>query len=234
MNRAQLLYRLQTVDLEISSKRRRLEEVEAGLGESEELRQARRALQQAEDELHRWRTTLHDLELETKSLTAKIGGVEAVLYGGRVTNPKELASLQNEVSYLKRRKSELEDKQLEAMVEVEEREAEVEGKKARLAQIYAEWDHVQERLIEEQNELKERLAHLRKERAQLEKMIGTEDLALYGELCHRKGGLAVALLQGGICQACRVALPTSQVQQARSGNSLSFCSSCQRILYVER
>ncbi len=234
MNRAQLLYRLQTIDLEIRSKKRRLEEVEAGLGESEELHQARRALQQAEDELHRWRTLLRDLELETKSLTAKISGVEAILYGGRVTNPKELASLQNEVSYLKRRKNELEDKQLEAMVKVEEREAEVDSKKAGLAQIYAEWNRTQERLTGEQNELKERLTHLRKERAQLERTIGAEDLALYGELCHRKGGLAVALLQGGVCQACRVALPTSQVQQARLENSLNFCSSCQRILYVER
>ena len=234
MNRAQLLYRLQTIDLEISSKRRRLEEVEAGLKESEELRQARRTLQQAEDELNRWRTTLRDLELDTKSLAAKISGVEAILYSGRVTNPKELANLQNEVSYLKRKKSELEDKQLEAMVEVEEREAEVDSKKANLARIYAEWNHAQAQLTEEQNELKERLTYLKKERTQLEKMIGAEDLASYGELCMRKDGQAVALLRGGICQACRVALPTSQVQQARLGNSLSFCSSCQRILYAER
>jgi len=234
MNRAQLLYRLQTIDLEISSKRRRLEEVEAGLKESEELRQARRTLQQAEDELNRWRTTLRDLELDTKSLAAKISGVEAILYSGRVTNPKELANLQNEISYLKRRKSELEDKQLEAMVEVEECEAEVGSKKANLARIHAEWNHAQAQLTEEQNELKERLTYLKKERTQLEKMIGAEDLALYGELCMRKDGQAVALLRGGICQACRVALPTSQVQQARLGNSLSFCSSCQRILYAER
>lgn len=234
MNRSHLLYRLQTIDLGIGSGKRRLEEVEAGLGESEELRQARRALQKAEEELNHWRTTLRDLELETKSLTAKITSAEETLYGGRVTNPKELANLQNEVSYLKRRKDELEDRQLEAMVEVEEHEAEVDSKKAGLAQIYAEWSHTQERLTEERSELEERLAHLKKERAALEKKVGAEDLALYGELCSRKGGRAVALLQGGVCQACRVALPTSQVQQARSGDSLSFCSSCQRILYVER
>ncbi len=234
MNRTHLLYRLQTIDLEIGDGRRRLEEVEAGLGESEELHRAQRALQRAENELNRWRATLRDLELETRSLTAKIASVEERLYGGRVTNPKELANLQNEVSYLKRRKSELEDRQIEAMVEVEEHEAEVDSKRASLAQIEAEWSQTQERLTAERGELERRLAHLKEERAKLEGMIGAEDLALYGELCSRKGGRAVALLKGGACQACGVTLPTSQVQQARSGNALSFCSSCQRILYVER
>jgi len=234
MNRSHQLYRLQTIDLEISDGKRRLEEVEAGLGESEELRQARRALQKAEDELNRWRTTLRDLELETKSLTAKITSVEERLYSGRITNPKELANLQDEVSYLKRRRGELEDRQIEAMVEVEEHEAEVDSKKASLAQIEADWTQTQKQLTEERSELGERLAHLKKERVKLERTIRAEDLALYGDLCGRKGGQAVALLKGEVCQTCRMTLPTSQVQQVRSGDSLSFCSSCQRILYAER
>jgi predicted nucleic acid-binding Zn-ribbon protein len=234
MNRSHQLYRLQTIDLEISNGERRLEEVEAGLGEREELRRARRALQKAEGELNRWRTTLRDLELETRSLTAKITSVEERLYSGRITNPKELANLQDEVSYLKRRRSELEDRQIEAMVEIEEHEAEADSKKASLAQIEAGWTQTQKELTEERSELEERLAHLTKERGTLERTIGAEDLALYRELCSRKGGQAVALLKGGVCQACRVTLPTSQVQQARSGDTLSFCSSCQRILYAER
>jgi predicted nucleic acid-binding Zn-ribbon protein len=234
MNRSHLLYRLQTIDLEIGHGQRRLEEVEAGLGESAELRQARRAVQQAEDELSRWRTTLRDLELEARSLTAKITLAEERLYSGRVTNPKELANLQDEVSYLKRRRGELEDRQLEAMVEVEEYEAEVDRKKASLAQIEAEWSQAQKRLTEERSELEERLTRLEAERVKMEGMIGPEDLTLYGELRGRKGGQAVALLKEGVCQACRVTLPTSQVQQVRSRDSLSFCSSCQRILCAER
>jgi predicted nucleic acid-binding Zn-ribbon protein len=167
-------------------------------------------------------------------LNAKITSVEERLYSGRVTNPKELANLQKEVSYLKRRRGELEDRQLEAMVEVEEHEAEVDSKKASLAQIEAEWSQTQKRLTEERSELEESLAHLKKERVKLEKTIGAEDLAMYGELRSRKGGQAVALLKGGVCQACRVTLPTSQVQQVHVGDSLSFCSSCQRILCAER
>ena len=71
MNRSHLLYRLQTIDLEIGNGKCRLEEVQAGLGESDELRQARNALQRAEDELNHWRTTLRDLELETRIKAAQ-------------------------------------------------------------------------------------------------------------------------------------------------------------------
>ena len=120
------------------------------------------------------------------------------------------------------------------MVEVEEYEAEVDSKRTILAQVKAEWTETQEQLTEERSELEERLAHLKKERAEVKGTIGAEDLTLYGQLRSRKGGRAVALLKGEVCQACRVTLPTSQVQQARSGDSLSFCSSCQRILYAER
>jgi predicted nucleic acid-binding Zn-ribbon protein len=234
MKRSHLLYRLQTIDLEIGHGKRRLEEVEAGLGESRELRQARRALQKAEDELNRWRATLRDLELEARSLATKIASVEERLYSGRVSNPKELANLQNEVSYLKRKRGELEDRQLEAMVEVEEHDAGVDSQKASLARIWAEWTEAQKQLTEERGELEERLADLKEERAELEKTIRAEDLALYEDLRSRKGGQAVALLKGEVCQACRMALPTSQVQQARSGDSPCFCSSCQRILHAER
>ena len=48
MKRLELLYRLQEVDAELDVKRRRLQEVEASLGETDELRQARTGLQQAE------------------------------------------------------------------------------------------------------------------------------------------------------------------------------------------
>ena len=60
------------------------------------------------------------------------------------------------------------------------------------------------------------------------------DLALYEDLRHRRGGRAVAVLTGELCQGCGVTLPTNQAQQARQGEALPLCSSCERILYAER
>jgi hypothetical protein len=233
MTKAEMLYRLQTIDLEINERNRRLEEVKAGLGGNEELRRLRQALQEGERRLSRQRTKLRDRELEMRSLANKIALVEDRLYSGRIKNPKELANLQDEVQYLKRRKGELEDQVLEAMIEVEESEASLTEQRERLARLEEDWQQTQAQLSAEQKELMTRLNQLQAERSELQKAIGAADLALYEDLRRRKGGRAVALLEGDLCQGCGVTLPTSKVQQARQGEALTLCGSCERILYAE-
>jgi len=158
MSKAETLCRLQTVDLEIDERNRRLEEVKASLEGNEELRRVRQALQDGEKKLSRQRTKLRDRELEMRSLTNKIASVEDRLYSGRIKNPKELANLQGEVQYLKRRKGELEDQVLEAMIEVEESETSVTEQRERLARLKDDWQAAQARLSAEQRELINRLS----------------------------------------------------------------------------
>jgi len=234
MSKAETFYRLQTIDLEIDERNRRLKEVKACLEGNEELHRVRQALQDGEKKLSRQRTKLRDRELEMRSLTNKVASVEDRLYSGRIKNPKELANLQEEVQYLKRRKGELEDQVLEAMIEVEESEASVTEQRERLARLEEDWNETQARLSAEQKELINRLSQLKAERAKLQRTIEASDLALYEDLQRRKGGRAVALLKGELCQGCGVTLPTTKVQQARQGEALTLCGSCERILYVER
>ncbi len=233
MSKTETLYRLQTIDLEIDERDRRLKEVEASLKESGELHRARQALQDGEKKLSRQRTKLRDQELEMRSLTNKIASVEDRLYSGHIKNPKELANLQGEVQYLKRRKGELEDQLLESMIEVEESEASVTEQRERLARLEGKWQEAQARLSAEREELINRLGQLKAERTGLQKIIGASDLALYEDLRRRRSGRAVALLQGELCRGCGVTIPTSQAQQARQGEALTLCSSCERILYAE-
>jgi predicted nucleic acid-binding Zn-ribbon protein len=234
MSKAETLYRLQIIDLEIEERNRRLKEIEASLGESEELRRAQQALQDGEKKLTRQRTRLRDRELDMRSLTSKIASVEDRLYSGRIKNPKELANLQGEVQYLKRRRSELEDQVLETMIEVEEGEASVAKQQERLTRLEEDWQQAHARLSAEQSELLNRLSQLKANRAALQRTIQAADLALYQDLRRRRGGQAVALLEGELCHGCGVTLPTSQAQQARQGEPLTLCSSCDRILYAER
>lgn len=234
MSKAETLYRLQIIDLEIDERSRRLKEVKAILEGNEELGRARQALQNGEKKLSQQRAKLRDQELEMRSLNNKIASVEDRLYSGHIKNPKELASRQDEIQYLKRRKGGLEDQVLEAMIEVEESEASVTEQRERLARLEEEWQETQARLSAEQNELVNRLRQLKAKRAKLQKTIEAGDLAWYEDLRHRRGGRAVALLEGDLCQTCRVTLPSSKAQQARQGKVLTLCGSCERILYAKR
>ena len=88
--RAQLLYTLQRIDSRLTLKKKRYQQVQALMGESKALQQARKALKTAEEELSQWRGRLRDHELEVAGVQAKLEGTEGRLYGGKVTNPKEL------------------------------------------------------------------------------------------------------------------------------------------------
>jgi predicted nucleic acid-binding Zn-ribbon protein len=232
VSKAESLYRLQTLDLEIAEKTNRRQEIEASLGESEALRKARRLLQAEEQQLAEFQKRLRRQEMDLRSLSSKIAAEEKKLYGGRIKNPKELASLQEEVKYLKRNKSEMEDEMLETMLEIEDGEAEVAAKRERLQEIEAQWSREQADLREEQAALQARLDGLAGQRKALRASIDDRDLVVYEELRRRKGGLGVALLVGGLCQGCSVTLPSGEVQKARRSQDLAFCSNCGRILYA--
>jgi DNA repair ATPase RecN len=94
------LYRLQCLDSDVDAKRRRLAEVEAMLGESETLQQARRARESAQALAQEWAQRQRNLELENQGILDEISHSEQRLYSGTIKNPKELADLQAKVGEL--------------------------------------------------------------------------------------------------------------------------------------
>lgn len=233
-DRAEILYRLQTIDLTIDKTNRRLQEIEVKLGPSEKLQERQRLLQKEERALAELQRRLRSLDLDLKGLENKIASTKEQLYSGRIRNPKELAGIEQELRYLKRRKTGLEDEILETMIDIEEKEASVDAKREELKAIEIEWKQGQDRLRKEQADLQAELADLRGKRGNLRGSIADEDLATYEDLRQEKGGRGVALLKGEICQGCGVALPTSLTQQAHHSSDLTFCAICGRILYAER
>jgi predicted nucleic acid-binding Zn-ribbon protein len=57
-------------------------------------------------------------------------------------------------------------------------------------------------------------------------------LQRYEALRRTKGGLAVAKVVRGLCQACRMSLPTQLQQRVRNGRQTVLCSSCGRMLLL--
>lgn len=231
MSIAAQLYPLQLVDSEWEDRNQRLAQVEASLGESNDLIQAREAVAQIQKELAGFKTKLRDLELEVAGVNAKLKANQDRLYGGKVRNPKELSGLHEEAAALRRRRSELEDNQLELMIAVEELEAEAAERQARLRQIEANWRADQAVLLAEKEEQERRLAELKERRAKMRARIGRSDLALYDDLRNRYDGVAVVLLKQGICQACGVDVPTGVAHAVERGEGMHYCPVCSRLLY---
>lgn len=230
MSIAETLYKLQQIDQTIAAKQKRLTEVEAQLGESEELREARDRLEQAEKQLQDLVRTQRQQDLELRSVADKIESEESRLYGGRVKNPKELAGLQKEVRYLKERRTELEDELLDTMLSREEVSERVEELQVALNAIKAEWESAQAGLVAERDQLKSDLAEAQRRREELLKKVPSDALSIY-EYLRRTKGIAVAPVEDGMCMGCRVTLSAVDRQRVR-GDDLMTCSNCGRVLVV--
>ncbi len=225
------LYRLQLVDSERDEKNERLAHVAERLGESQDLVHAREAVVETQAWLGGRRAELRALELEIDTLNDKLRKNQDRLYSGRVRNPKELTGLQEEAAALRRRRSELEDDQLDLMIAIEDQEAELAERQARLRQIESSWSEEQAGLLAEKERLGQELAELQEERQAMRTRIPAADLHLYDDLRQHYGGRAVALLKRGICQACGVDVPTTLARSVERGEGTNFCPICNRLLF---
>jgi len=232
LSKGRQLYELQEVDLEMDSKREALSHVSSRLGESEVLDQARLSLARDEERLAELERSQREVEREVEDLRAKATLSEEKLYGGTVKSPKELASLQEQVVNLQRKMRERDDKTLDIMTEVDAVQQEVSSKRREVEKIEEEWRAEQASLSQEQAELRAAITTLEQKREDLTSRLDTASLELYKAIRQKRQGRAVAKLEQGMCQGCRIALPMSELQRARIGQELVQCSSCERILYV--
>ena len=229
----QKLYRLQALDIELAELRSRLREAQSLVGETREVQEARAAEDKLKAELAQQRARLKDLEFELQQGNAKLTTTAARLYGGEVTNPKELHGLEQDHDYLQRARHKQEDDVLEAMTLLEEGETEATAASGHRAEVESRWRTGQDALASQVEKLQAKVTALAKDRAQMASSVDATARALYDELTRKKGGRAVALLIGQTCGGCRVTLPSGKAQEVRRSQGLITCINCGRILVVE-
>jgi predicted nucleic acid-binding Zn-ribbon protein len=224
------LFELQEVDLQAEARERAVARMTAELGDSDALRDARVGLAEEQVRLDGLATEQRSLEWEIEDISGKQANFEKNLYSGRIRVPKELTSLQQEVAALKGRRSQLEDRSLGLMEQIEASRAAVARLKADLERVETAWRARQAELgsgIEVERQV---LAGLARKQQDMAGSIDSAALQTYRALRKQKGS-AVARVEQGICRGCRISLPSSELQRARGG-SLVQCSSCGRILYL--
>lgn len=233
MSKAKQLYELQEIDLEIDHSNQSLSNLRSQLGKDDDLNAARADLETARKRLadleHQQRTA----EWGVDDLQAKITKEEKRLYEGSVKNPRELMSLQQEISHLKEQRGEQDDQVLAVMLEVDTVQQDINDRSNELEELERNWKEDQERIQKEIAVLEADVAALEKNREPVLDRLDPASIGMYAELRKTKQGRAVAKVKQSICQGCRISLPVSDQQRARIGQELVKCSNCGRILYAE-
>jgi len=228
------LYELQKLDSTWEKVRRRLVQIRALLVESDEVKNKRALLTEAEAEHHRWVGQQRDAELEVQSLAQRITATEEQLMSGRVRNPKELESLQASLEALRRQREGVENAGVEALLHVEEFTSAVTKARSLFTAAETNWKTSQSELIAEETKMKKAFLQCKKQREVLVAAIDESALKRYEDLRQRKAGVAIAAVErNNLCSACHVQLPTGVVSSARTqGATPVLCTSCGRILFA--
>lgn len=231
MSIAQKLYQLQEIELEIESDEKALSRCLGRLGESEAINRLKSRIQATSKQLEELEQKQNSAEWQTEDIEAKLAAAKEKLYSGRVTNPKELASLQQEEKSLEAQCGRLEEETLQIMEQVEAVTADLAALDGELKELEEGWRNQQKELSAEIEGLKESISELKGKRELALADIDTETLDYYNRLKKQKGW-AVAKIEQGTCRSCRISLSTAELQRAR-GDQLVECNSCRRILFLD-
>ncbi|HZT08982.1 MAG TPA: C4-type zinc ribbon domain-containing protein [Chloroflexota bacterium] len=232
MRKIDLLRQLQDLDSRLEATRTAIAQLGHQIGDRSALagREAERA--RLRDAVRDAEAQQRDLELQAEDRRVKIASDEAKLYGGRVTNPKELQSLSDEVAQDRRQLSAVEDQLLLLLERIDELTTKLAEEDSAYERELAAWNASQQSARDALDTAQSNLGALEQQRTSAASQVAPADLTTYETIRRQKGGTAVAQVQQRTCQACRVALTPSQEQRARIGNDLVLCNSCGRILFV--
>ena len=233
MTSAKQLYSLQELDLTLDRIRDETDKAEAELGSDPGIEEMEKSLQEETERLGQVQSQQKIQQLETESQRERSTRLDAQLYGGAITNPRDLESLEQEASHAR----ELLEKQDAGLLELALQAVESVSKRDALEKELTDnrtaW---QDRQTELQGNLERSTVERESVAARRNDLAASLDptfLQRYETLRRAKGGLAVAKVERGLCQACRMSLPTQQQQWVRNGRQTVLCSSCGRILFVD-
>lgn len=229
MNLGKRLHDLQQIDLDLDKTTQSLLELERQLSCNQELEDARTLLLSSQQRLAEMQSKQKSAEWSVDDLQAKLKPLQQKLYAGTVHNPKDLVNLQQQASQLKNQLREEEDKALEIMEQADICQREVASNTAQVKRLEEQWQASRQQLLAEQARLTEAAQLVEQRRQELANTLDPDHLMIYETLRTRKQGQAVARIEQGRCQGCRLMVPVSELTQARAGE-LVQCGSCGRVL----
>ena len=234
MRPATQLYDLQLLDWEIQKREEALADIRARLADDSRRAAARRQRDAISSRIESLSTPRRQAERDIQDIERRIAEIDARLYDGSVTNPRELEAYQEERATLSDNQSEREDALLELMVEAEDAEETLEQASGLFERVNAEREAEIADLQSGGKALSDQLPELHDRRATLSAEYPPIALSVYESVRQLRGGQGAALVdRRGLCQGCRLVIPTNELQRVRAGQELVQCGSCSRILIAE-
>jgi predicted nucleic acid-binding Zn-ribbon protein len=192
---------------------------------------ARNLLIAAETEKSDIKHELSKSEVDVEQVVSRIEKDEKRLAAG-TGSPKELEQIQHELDSLAKRRSELEEVELEIMVRIEGLDERIKSLTLEVLNWESEVARLKTQLDSEILELNTAKSRDNEARLELAKLIDADLLQLYEKIRSTSDGVGAARLVGDKCEGCHLTMNSAEVTRIKSlpDDELVRCEECRRIL----
>ncbi len=227
------LFQLQKIDSQIDTNQKKISILKEYISSDISVAESEKFFFEIQQRCTLLKNEIQDYELEVGRKKIKIEQSESALYGGKVSNSKELVSLQEEIRLHKTHIGEIEEAILQKMTDLEKCDE-------MLKQAEKELSHTKANSITniaekkgEQQKLQSEIEHLQVERKVVTQQIEQSILQTYENIRKKKNGIAVSNAVDQTCGSCGSEITPAEWQIARTSTQILLCRTCGRILYTQ-
>ena len=233
MTQAALLLSLQDLDIEIMRAKKRLEE----LPEKREILTLRQKIRDVTDLHGRADVLVRKLAADLKAHQDEISTLSEKLAAEQVkvmatTDHRAVQSITREMDGLRRRQDKMEMESLQLMERIDKAGGQMAKIDAALTQLAEKDAQLVTRFKTVGGALQADIADMERRRDETAASLNGAILTRYEKIRESKGGVGVGRLDGEACTACRMSLPGEKLRQLQSGDDISVCPQCRRLIVV--
>jgi len=227
-----ILLELQKIDIAIDEEERKKRDLPLEIEKiTKEIQKLKDSLKNENKNYKNLKLKLKREELDLAEKSNKIKKHQEDLYGGKISDIKELKQIQKVIANYKKEKDSIEESVLDLMEEMEDlnksinildEDSKVKGKEFKNGKEKMDLA----RIIIERNI--NSLNINRKET--LNKITDDRLLKEYEFLRKEKGGKAIMKVDSSICPGCHLDLPSDVIYQLKKNRKIMICPNCSRIL----
>jgi predicted nucleic acid-binding Zn-ribbon protein len=193
-------------------------------------------LTEYEDKVERNGQRLDELKKQYRSDESEVQMIESQIVKSQeklsaVKTNKEYQSTLKEIDDLKARTSQIEDRMLDVLDQIESAENKGREDQADLAEVRIQVEEKQEQIRLQSEQQRHVLSSSLQERDVVLERLDSNTKEHYNRVKRQGRGIAIAAVIDAVCQVCRMNIPPQLFNDLMRMDKMIMCPNCQRIIY---
>ena len=227
-----ILLELQKIDIDTDKEEKKKRNLPLMIeGVTKEIQRLKNSLKNRNEDYKNLQIKLKRIELNLTEKSNKIKKHQEDLYGGKISDIKELKQIQKVIANYQKEKDSIEEDVLDLMEKAEDLDKSISHLDEDLKVKDEEFKKRKEEMDLESVVIKKNMDSLNIKRGEILNKITDDRLLKEYELLRKeKGGKAIMEVDGSICPGCYLDLPSDVIYQLKKNRKIVICPNCNRIL----